>query len=577
MVVILGIGALGIVWVVNRGNPVTLQVDGAPIANADTVVAEAQAAFRQLVDDDRAHPADGSGCWFAPPAAGSGSADRRPRLACGPVRLGVSTGDKVWVTGTATYTPVLATQAREVTGRFTGLRAVEALDAGDLVRPDGAEPPGTQDLAAPDPLLRNREGQRLIGDRSVLDNVERTLRPAAERARATIDDDAACWYGLTPDAGGRRTSDGALWCGPVLLATSSADEPWARVPLSLQQGDDFTAAQLRATPPTSLTGTQKLPPGTQLYRPDGRRAPERIDLAGPDARAQAPGFVGVVADIPADLVLTPPAGDARLNVPTRRLAVDGLARVPKVGSGRAALVAASGEELVVARFRRTDPPIAAGASPIASARGAAQIVVGARRTPVTDWSSLPERGLVVASVPPGGDAVLEVVFDGVTQSLSLTTGQRGPDSRVALYRGSTEVVVGRPVNLPVPLPAGPPATVFGVLNAVQVEAWHDRVGWAPPGRAHLSVVLENWQVDEPCCALAKVDVVTAWTLALPDGSVVPARPLPPGAPDTAVVFDVPDTVTAAEVRLSVNVTYEQAGLAATAAAGPVAVPVALPS
>jgi hypothetical protein len=111
---------------------------------------------------------------------------------------------------------------------------------------------------------------------------------------------------------------------------------------------------------------------------------------------------------------------------------------------------------------------------------------------------------------------------------------------------------------------------------VRIEAWRERIGWAPPGRAFVTVLLEGWGVTKPCCTLAKVEVAPVWTLALPDGTVAEARPPVPGTTN-AVTFEVPETVTAAEVRLSVAASFENRGVPGLAAGGPVAVPVELPT
>jgi len=475
------LGVLVAAWFVLRDEPVVLEANGAPIANGDAVVGQAEGIFRQLVEADGAHPPKGAGCWFAPPAESTARATGPPRMACGPVRLGVTTADdKVWVTGPVSYASSAGTPPDAI-GTFSKLTAIEALDAGKLTRPGGKKPPGTTDLRKPDDVLRTAEGKRLIGAPEALANTERTFVRALERVEASTTQQPGCWFGVTVGAASPRASDGSWYCGPIVLASSAPGAVWQTYTFSTRTGDFFSTAETGTLSSSSVTSTQKLPPGTELYRPDGRPAPDGSGLAPPDAKAQAAGYLDVVADIPESVVLAKPRGDGRLNIPSRAVVIDGVARVPKVGSGKTAVVAAAGEELAVAKFSRTARAGSASA-------GSAQIVAGSTRKPFTDWASLPEKGLIIASVPRGtSDVALEVIFEGVPQTLSLVTGERGADARAALYRTTSTIGLGTPISVQAALPAGPPAGVSGVVTEAKLEAWRDRVGWAPAGRgvAHL--------------------------------------------------------------------------------------------
>jgi hypothetical protein len=558
-----------VVGVVHRGNPASLDIDGKPIVNADAVIADATSAFDRMVAEDGAHPPAGAGCWFAPAVAGNAAATDRPRVACGPVRLGVSRGDQVWVVGPATFAPDAGGDGW--TGRFGGLRSVEAVNADELVRPDGAVPPAATDLVPPDEALRDQDGRRIRDEAAVLTRVEDSLRPAAAGSRASIAGDAGCWFGTDPQPDNPHRSDGALWCGPVRLARSGPAEAWVRVPLSIQRGEVFTTAKAQANPLTGISGTRALPATVRLYRPDGRTPPDPAQLAPPDPNTSGTGIIELVRQVPPDLVLTPPAGDARLVIPTRTLTIDGLARVPRVGTGRTAIAAAPGEELVVARFRRTDPPRSPGT------KGTAQLVVGSRRASFAEWSNLPESGLLVVSVPVGADPGLEVTFDGVPQTISLATGQRSGTPRPALYRSSTDdVAVNRPVDVTAPLPGGPPARYTATVASAGVDGWRERLGWAPPGKAFVALTLKDVKVDEPCCTFTGVEAVPRWTLTLPDGTVIASTPAPDTRPaPTTVVFEAPDTVTRGELRLGLDVTWAQKGTPGTASGGPVSLPLEL--
>lgn len=569
LVAIVVVGLLVAVWVIQRDHPVRLEVDGIPIANADAVLGQADLIFRQLVAADGAHPPKGAGCWFAPPAKDSSASTGRPRIACGPVRLGVSIGDKVWATGSVQYSRAPSTPP-EMLATFAKPSAVEALESGDLRRLDGKRPPGTKDLPVPDNVLRTAEGERLTGEDEAIAAADRSFVRAVDKAEASLPPEPACWFGILAGAADRRSSDGSLYCGPVVLASSAPGATWSKHALSSQPGDLFAIEEITDPRISSVTSTSKLPPGIGPYRPDGRPAPDRIELGPPDAKPQAGGYLDVVEDAPDGLVLDTPRGDGKLNIPSRSLRIDGVARAPKVGSGKTAVVAAPGEELVVARFGRVDAPSTSAPD------GSAQIVVGTRRTPFPDWSGLPKAGLIIVSVPAGTvDVGLEVLFEGVPQTLSLVTGERAPDGRAVLYRTTTSVGVGVPVSVSVPLPAGDPAGVSGVVTKATLEAWQPKVGWAPAGRGFLTLTLESWKVNRPCCALSKVEVTSAWALVLPDGTSIQARAQPSASAD-AVAFEVPDTVTAATARLVVTARFDRNGTPGQAAGALAVVPVELP-
>jgi len=113
-----------------------------------------------------------------------------------------------------------------------------------------------------------------------------------------------------------------------------------------------------------------------------------------------------------------------------------------------------------------------------------------------------------------------------------------------------------------------------MVVSARLDPWRDRLGWAPPGQAFVAVTVKDLHVTEPCCVLTGIEAEPRWTLALPDGSVIAARPAP--SPSGTVVFEVPETVTAAELRLALDVTWSQQGTPGSAGGGPVTIPLELP-
>lgn len=565
---LLAVLLLGGLWFVKRDRPVGLSVAGAPIANARTVLNQADVVFAELVRADGARPAKGAACWFAPPAGGKEivSPSRNPRVACGPVLLGVSGADKPWVTGTISY----QTSNGEAIGTFGKLTAVETLDRGTLAGRGGQRPPGTGGLEVPVASLRAKDGRRLTGEDDVIRASEQAFGRAAGRTRAAVAEGAGCWFGVMAGITDRSISDGAVWCGPLRLQGSNPGATWTTWSLTSSSTEWFPVSQLEWPSITSISSTVVLEPGVRLYRPDGRVPPDGTGLAPPDAAPKEAGYVDVLDQPGADLQLQAPTGDGRLRIPSRRLQIEAVARVPKIGSGKEAVVAADGEELVVARFTRTDPR----GGP--SDRGTAQLIVDARRQAFSKWASLPENGVLVVSVPRGASGVLlEVLFDGVAQTISLVTGERGPDARAASYRAAEPVGIGKPFDLSVPLPAGDPAGISGVVTEARIDAWRQGTGWAPPGQAFLTLSLSSVKTRTPCCAVSTLKVTPSWRLILPPGMPVEASAVAGGRSDV-IVFVVPDATSTAQVQVSATATFRQGNDEKRSTGGPLAIPLDLP-
>ncbi|MBW3558111.1 MAG: hypothetical protein KY454_14340, partial [Actinobacteria bacterium] len=263
--------------------------------------------------------------------------------------------------------------------------------------------------------------------------------------------------------------------------------------------------------------------------------------------------------------------DARLVTPARTTTFDGLARTPKIGSGREALVAAPGEDLVVARFSRRRPE---GAPPKSES---AVVVAGATRLPVPGWSSS-DAGTLVVSVPRAEQSVaLEVLFDGRAQTISLLTGTRGAGSPAAFYRSATRVGIGQPLDVAVTLPEDQVVRATGSITDARVDGWRRDDGWAPPGQAFLVVGIEDWSVTRPCCKVSKVDPAAEWRLVLPDETVIDR--VPPGSSSStkAVLFVVPEAFAEGRLELSLRVRYEHRGNPGEARSQPVAFALRIPA
>lgn len=162
---VIGIGAF---WYLTRDTPVKLEVDGRPIANAETILDRSEAAFTALAKADGATPSDDAGCWFAP-ADGESVVSRGPQLACGPVLLGVSGTSKPWVLGRVSYS---ASSTGDATGTFDSFDGVGDPDTGGFARPDSRGVPSTSGLDPATSGVRADDGRRIVGDQAFIDEAD---------------------------------------------------------------------------------------------------------------------------------------------------------------------------------------------------------------------------------------------------------------------------------------------------------------------------------------------------------------------------------------------------------------------
>lgn len=561
VVVLAALLALGawLLWGRVVGVPAKLEVDGAPIANADALLADGEDALRLVVDADGGTVPDGAGCWFAPPAADATT--DAPRVACGPVLLGIAGDDERWLVGAPQYAVAPgADGASRATGTFDGFDGVAELRTSLLRHPEGRRVPAGDPTLGADGL-RAEDGRVVSGLDATLAATERAFEAAALTSGAAVEE-PRCWASAREATRAGTTvlvSDGRVLCGPVLLMDSAPDEIWAAYPVSLGAGDTVVEARMGEPSIGDLTGTVALAAGLVLHRPDGAEAP--ADAAGldpPDADPVASGTALVLEALP-DAVDTATPDDGRLVTPAATLRITGLARVPQVGTGAAAIVAPPGEELVVATFavtRPEDPP---------PTDGTATVVAGGTRIAVDDWGDLRDGGSLVVSVPEGsGDVQLDVLFEERSQRISLVTGDRAAGAPAALYRGTTSVGVGAPFAVEVALPEGAPVTARGAVAELTLAGWTPDDGWAAGGRAWLTVRVDDWQLVEPCCDAPGLEVTPRWVLVLPDGTEVAGTGEPPSSGQVEVTFAVPEDVTAATLRLEIAADHTTGGGASRA-------------
>lgn len=531
------------------GTPVALEVDGQPIVNAEQLLDDLTPRLVGIAAEDGAPLPEDAGCWFAPPAERTGAVrslpGQGPRIACGPVRLGIAGDDQLWLVAQPSYST-----GDEVRGQVAELDEVAEVDRSTLNRPDGERPPADRPDIGTDGV-RAEDGRLITNSAAYLAAADPDFAEAARGAGASVAPSTRCYLGvLEVTRAGQpiRQSTGSAWCGPVRTANAEPGATWAAVSLSLTTSQSLVAA-VAADPSLNQVGeSEALPPGERLWRPDGQQPDPNAekDLPPPAAEPQRAGFSDVVADLAAPVKLSTPT-DGRLNTPALSLTLTGLFR-GQVGTGDKAVVAAPGEELVVARYQ---------AQPVESVGGAstATLVVDGVRTPFPAWSKVAEGGWLLASVPAAARAVdLEVLFDDRAQTISLLTGDRAAGAPAALYRKTSTVGVGRSARVSVALPKGDPAVVSVVVVDASLTAWTSEDRWARSGQAYLRIGLGQLQADRPCCDLRVEELTPTFTLRVPGQPPVTADP--PGPGDPAVVFVVPETLTEATLAVNADVVYD---------------------
>ncbi|UZN02114.1 hypothetical protein [Cellulomonas sp. S1-8] len=563
LVLVLGLGG-AFAWRQVRGTPADLSVGGAPVANAAALLADGADVMRRVVATDGGTIPDGAGCWFAPRADGA-PATAGPRVACGPVRLGVAGDDERWLVDEPQWsTGVDGQGGARATGVFDGFDGVADLREHLLRRPDGARPPAGEPTLGTDGL-RTENGRVLTNAASVLAQVERSFAAAARTSGATTSDDAQCWLGAREATRAGVTVQlftERVWCGPVLLSDSGPTEFWTTIQVPLTVGD--TLVEAVASEPTfdRVDDTRALEDGVVLVRPDGGTAPTSTgDLEPPPGDPVAPGTVRVLAALPPDpsLELVEPA-DGRLVTPAVSLRITGLGRTPTLGTGVEGIAAPAEEELVVATFAVTRPDDAP------SARGTATVVADGVRLAVPDFATLADGAAIVASVPQGAqDIVLEVLFEDRVQRISLVTGERAAGAPAVLYRERTSVGVGAPIAVEVVLPAGDPARASGAVAEAALSAWHPDRGWSDDGSAYLTILVTDWSITEPCCDARGLDVTAAWSLDVGD-AVLPVLDAGVSGTDVTLLLAVPEDLVAATLVLDLTAAFEGGPASARATA-----------
>ncbi|MGH3373551.1 MAG: hypothetical protein ACRDP6_02305 [Actinoallomurus sp.] len=230
--------------------------------------------------------------------------------------------------------------------------------------------------------------------------------------------------------------------------------------------------------------------------------------------------------------------------------------------GKELIVAAVSPKATAEAFMRSKP-----VSVVGFVDGTATPIVG---LPLADAGvgTAPTTELILISAAPRAAVRLRVTDTGRSQEIDLRTGATSGegytqrDSSPATWNGESRVVVPSPVP-------GLGAGALSVSDPISTRPDTDRAsltdyqgGWAPPGRAFLTVPVPNlsWNLLATGYIRAKSDDATTFSFTPVHGKAIPAEAgkrsmglLLPGLADVpTVVFRVPDTITGGTVALDLR-------------------------
>ena len=547
-------GALGFyLW--STSGRVELRYQGFEIANADEMLAAAEARFTETAAADGVELPSGAGCFFAPE-------NGNPIVVCGPAWLGVSQPDRPWLTVGSSYT---INDDRAI-GEIGDIRGATAADVRTLDRPDGVRPvdPGTPNYPTTGPRLR--DGRLLVDVESLLIGAEAAFVERVETSTdplITAHDDASCFLLQGPDPLDNQPAlprtDDAVWCGPARTVGSAGSRVWIPVSISYDQGPHYGSARFLEAAVRSID-PRAIPEGAELIRPD------RVNPADPGGvdRPPVPVDFATVVDYQADVSTTEPAAagsrveSGALITGRYRIDFSSLLRVDAIGTGARSFTAPQGHDLVVAV-----------AEPGRSINPRGMLTVDGVERPLPRWISSDEGATLVMTVPDAARSVtITVENNGRPQTVSLLDGSLGDDVLLALYRPTAEL--SQPFSVRVEMPVGEAVLVSGVVESATWFAWDRDNIWLPAGFGEVQFNFSEWDVDRPFGGVRIDDVVATFTLT-PDAEPADGEPANEPAAPTSIDdvrddptrspsaagprFRVDETLAAATLNMTVTVTY----------------------
>lgn len=398
------------------------------------------------------------------------------------------------------------------------------------------------------------DGAALIGLDDALAVAERAFRleVGAIDGPITVQDDSGCF---AASSNGFTEGTASVACGPFLLLDTAPHSAWLTGTISVTRQDFWSA---RAVFNDDLSGPVSIAAG-DYSDADGQAAP-MVTIQVPDPLPQAPGFSTALDSV--NIPMADPGELGRLvTAQWSEFVIGQHGLADRLGDGPEALIAADGESFVVLSADWTD------------AEGAADtqftLEIDGIRSPVEllEMTS----GYWVKSVPDGASVHLEVADTSLAQKMDLMSGQRTELGPVALYRDVARVEVNKIFEQTAPtgfLTGEVPRISTTVGQALLgIQAIPDVREAATPGRSWLTIYTTGTVEDYENGRYTALELsLDSYSLRLPDGGEVSASVFRDYEFNEfwdsfahGVTFDVPETLTTAELIVSWRGDWSRAG------------------
>lgn len=367
-----------------------------------------------------------------------------------------------------------------------GLRALSGLGTGALI---------ITVLSACGNQTLSFNGTDVDDPDKALSAVEEAWKQPLNPEMSTVSAESRCYLQVADE----DAVAGNALCGPVFHL--GYDGPtWDGVALSSAPSGNNAVALVAAS--TVARGQSPLQDHS-LYRPDGETAPSDVQLDEPTGEVLETGKI-VWLDGGLNEAGTVPADSGNFIVtPDGRLAVTSQWAGESIGSGLSKISAPEGATLIAAsvKVERPEDDQSLALSTIEEEDGAVpsttvNAVVGSNSYPVgEDLAAITGGTFALAVEGDLNEARLDLTTDGLTQNLSLTTGQRTSTNASAYYTGASTTEFDRPQPGYAPefnyQGLGPAGTVQVNLHAVGRSAYLPGYGWAEDGKAWIELNVEE--------------------------------------------------------------------------------------
>lgn len=440
------------------------------------------------LDEAGGTSAEDSGCRWAVEAPEPDDGLIYDRAVCGPFRLPADPTVTQWV---ALHADLAATGVGNEPDLFLSASdgvAYSTNDLDDLAIHDPIDPTTTVEPPATRTVI---DGLAVADIDDMIASADEQLADLAAVFKSTgtpitMPEEAGCWFDVETAA--------FVTCGPMVTVDGDVQEPWRILPVGATPVSPSWTHQGNAGLEMSMdeyTSTTSEGPAEDATRPDGRAVPDTADLALPDPPAQLAGAsFELTPEQAATLRFTDfgttisgPGFSARLVASTT---------TDRIGTGSSALIAADGEEFVVAKIQSQESRLFSGSSQ----PSLGVFVVGDARLSIENWTQIQQplednvATTYAVSVPIDAPISLAVQAYNKDQSISLRDGVAttfGPYSDSGPM--SAQVVVSATTTWS--RASGETGvdtyTQSYLVDGAWLRGWDDHGTWAPDGGAFVVV------------------------------------------------------------------------------------------